>query len=168
MPVFLLDADTMIRADRTFYPRKRFPIFWEWLLAQGKLGLIKIPVEQYEEIVAGSGELVDWLKSKEVREALEFSQEVDAGLVTTVIEKGYAADLDESEVLEIGRDPFLIAHALADQKKRVVVSFEVSKPSKKRKNRKVPDVCADFKIRCVTIFEVVEELDFTTDWKPSA
>ena len=88
MSVFLLDADTMIRADRTFYPRKRFPIFWEWLLAQGTLGSIKIPVEQYEEIVAGSGELVDWLKSKDVRDALEFPHEVDASLVTAVIEKG--------------------------------------------------------------------------------
>ena len=82
--------------------------------------------------------------------------------------QGYAEDLDESEVLEIGRDPFLVAHALADQKRRVVVSFEVSKPSKKRKNRKVPDVCKDFGVRCVTLFDVVEELDFTTDWKPPA
>lgn len=132
MPTFLLDADTMIKADGLYYPRKRFPVFWDWLFAQGDAGAVKIPIEQYEEITVGNGELVDWLKTKDVREALEFSDEVDADLVKQVIEKGYAADLDESEILEIGRDPFLIAHALAAPKERVVVSFEVSKPSKKK------------------------------------
>jgi hypothetical protein len=166
MPTFLLDADTMIKADGLYYPRRRFPVFWDWLLAQGVGGAVKIPIEQYEEITAGNGELVDWLKAKDVREALEFSEEVDPDLVKKVIEKGYAADLDESEILEIGRDPFLIAHALAAPKDRIVVSFEVSKPSKKRQNRKVPDVCKDFGVRCATIFELVHELDFTTDWKP--
>lgn len=166
MAIFLLDADTLIKADRTYYPRKRFPIFWDWLLAQGQSGKIKVPTEQYEEIIAGSGDLVDWLKEKDVRIALEFEEEVDPTLVTSVIEGGYAVDLDESEILEIGRDPFLIAHALRSPKNRTVVSFEVSKPSKKRQNRKVPDVCHDFKIRCITIFEVLEELDFTTEWSP--
>ena len=61
----LLDADTLITGDRTFYPMKRFPVFWNWLLFHGTTGNIKIPQEQYDEITAGKGELVEWLREKE-------------------------------------------------------------------------------------------------------
>ena len=44
--------------------------------------------------------------------------------------KAYAPDLDDSEVEQIGRDPFLISYGLVDTASRVVVSNEVSKPSK--------------------------------------
>ena len=62
--IYLFDADTLIRADRTYYPLKRFPVFWEWLHYNGNISNIKIPIEQYEEIVVGRGGLVDWLKDK--------------------------------------------------------------------------------------------------------
>lgn len=90
-------------------------------------------------------------------------EEANPELVAAVTTKGYAADLDEAELEMVGRDPFLIAHAVAD---RCVVSFDVSAPSKKRANRKVPDVCADFGIKCITLFSLIETLDFTTEWKP--
>jgi Domain of unknown function (DUF4411) len=164
--IYLLDADTVIRADSTFYPLKRFPIFWQWLRHNGTAGNVKIPLEQYEEVTAGQGQLVDWLKEKENREALLFLEEIDPSLVATVTAEGYAADLDETEQEAVGRDPFLIAYGVAAAHSRCVVSFEVSAPSKKRANRKVPDVCAHFGVKCITLFELIETLDFTTDWQP--
>jgi hypothetical protein len=68
--LYLLDADTLIRADSTYYPLSRFPIFWVWLGHHGQLHNIKIPVEQYEEIVAGNGELVDWLQDADTASAM--------------------------------------------------------------------------------------------------
>jgi hypothetical protein len=50
-----------------------------------------------------------------------------------------------------GRDPFLIAYCMADGD-RCVVTTEVSKPRKKRQNRKVPDVCNCFAIACCIRF----------------
>lgn len=164
--IYLFDADTLIRADRTYYPRKRFPIFWLWLEFKGTEGVIKIPFEQYEEITTGNGELVDWLKATETKEALLFVEEADPTVVTNVTENGYADDLDDREQELIGRDPFLISYGLVDPNGRRVVSFENSAPSKQRANRKVPDVCAQFGLSCITLFDVIEELDFTTDWKP--
>jgi hypothetical protein len=162
----LLDADTLIRAEKTYYPRRRFPVFWDWLLHQGKLGNVKIPPEQYGEVVIGRGELVDWLKEEETKEALLLDEEVDVALVADTTVNGYAANLNEAEIETVGRDPFLIAHARTDQANRRVITFEVSKPGKQRANRKVPDVCASLRVQCGTLFDLIEDLDFSTDWKP--
>ena len=65
--LYLLDADTLIRADSTYYPLKRFPIFWTWLIYSSNRGQIKLPQEQYDEVVVGRGELVEWLRVKEIK-----------------------------------------------------------------------------------------------------
>ena len=96
---------------------------------------------------------------------LVLDEEVHAAVVAEVIAKGYAEDLDEAELEQVGRDPFLIAHARTAPAERCVVTFEVSAPSKKRASRKVPDICAGFGIECMTLFGVIEALDFTTDWR---
>jgi hypothetical protein len=166
--IYLLDADTLIRADRTYYPLKRFPVFWEWLRHNGVAGNIKIPLEQYEEVVAGKGQLVDWLKEEESKGALLLAEEADPELVAKVTAEGYAPDLDEAEQETVGRDPFLIAYGLAAPQERCVVSFEVSAPRKVRANRKVPDVCGQLGVKCTTLFDLIEQLDFTTDWVPVA
>ena len=164
--IYLLDADTLIRADGTYYPLNRFPVFWEWLQHNGNAGVIKIPVEQFEEIIVGKGDLVDWLKDEETKKALLFAEEADPRLVSKVTENGYAPDLDESEQEKVGRDPFLISYGYADRKNRFVVTFEVSSPKRQRANRKIPDVCADLGVGCGTLFDLIEALDFTTNWKP--
>lgn len=163
--IYLLDADTLIRADSTYYPLKRFPVFWEWLRYKGFASHVKVPLEQYEEVINGKGELVDWLKDEETKAALLLDEEADPALVAEVTIKGYASDLDEAEQEKVGRDPFLIAYAYASPGERVVVSFEVSAPSKSRANRKIPDICKELGVKPGTLFDVIEALDFTTDWK---
>ncbi|MER2634012.1 MAG: hypothetical protein ABTQ30_09145 [Rhizobiaceae bacterium] len=32
----------------------------------------------------------------------------------------------------------------------------------------MPDVCKDLGVGCCTLFELIEALDFTTDWKPQS
>ncbi len=166
MPIFLLDADTLIRADSTYYPFRRFPVFWDWLRHNGDAGHVKVPLEQYEEVVVGRGELVDWLQVEETKEALLFQEDADPALVAAVTMNGYAPDLDEADQEKVGRDPFLIAYGCVEPDNRVVVTFEVSKPTTRRANRKITDVCNDLGVECRTLFDVIEALDFTTDWKP--
>lgn len=162
--MYLLDADTLITCDNRFYPPKRFKVVWDWLVHHGEAGAIKIPFEQYEEIIVGRGHLVDFLKSKEVKAALLLDEEPDLATVQKVLSKGYADDLDDSELEEIGRDPFLVAYALVE-KSRCVVSFE-TRAKKIRKNKKLPNVCDDFNVRCIDIFKMLEELDFSVNWVP--
>lgn len=163
--LYLLDADTLIRANHLYYPLKRFPVFWNWLQYVGDRANVKVPREQYEEVIAGRGELVEWIKSAHVRDALLLDEEADPALVAEVTQNGYG-ELDENGLEKVGRDPFLISYAFADIDQRSVVTFEVSAPAKQGANRKIPDICKDLNVNCCTLFKLIEDLDFTTDWKP--
>ena len=77
----------------------------------------------------------------------------------------HAPDLSDEEVELFGRDPFLIAYALADPAGRIVVTTEVSKPTLQRAKRRIPDVCRDLGVHCCAPFAFIEALDFATGWR---
>jgi hypothetical protein len=145
--LYLLDANVLITAHNLYYPIDTVPEFWAWLAHKGGSTEVKIPLENYEEVKDGSTDeeqdlLFAWIKNEAITEAILLDEEVDAAAVAHVINHGYAPDLSEDEVLQIGRDPFLVAYALASPENRCVVTTEVSAPSKRRQNRRIPDVCA--------------------------
>jgi len=169
--IYLLDANVLITAHNQYYPINRIPEFWAWLRHMGEAGVIKTPVEIYEEILDGGKDedkdlLLAWCKIEENKAALLFDEEPDQRLVSQVIEQGYADNLTDDELEQIGRDPFLIAYALVSPENRTVVTTEVSRPGKQRQNRKVPDVCAVFGVNCRNTFQLLQTLEFTTGWKP--
>lgn len=159
----LLDANVLITAHNLYYPIQRVPEFWDWLAYMGETGALKMPVEIIEEITEGS-ELAQWLKEGDNYDFLVLDEDVDLELVQTVIEK-YAPDLNDAEIIEVGRDPFLIAYALAHRADRIVVTVEASKPSTTRANRKIPDVCKDLEVRWCNSFQMLTDLDFRTGWR---
>ena len=161
--LYLLDANVLITANRTYYPVERVPEFWDWLVECGNRRQVKIPVEMYEEINKGNDDLRRWLRGN--RDALVLDEEIDAVLVERVTVTGYARDLDDEEVERVGADPFLIAHAFRDRERRIVVTTEVSKPTLERSNRRIPDVCREIGVRCCNTFEFIKALDFTTGWR---
>jgi hypothetical protein len=165
--LYLFDANVLITASNTYYPIDQIPEFWEWLQFQGRGGTIKLPLEIMEEILAGKKEddpLLTWIKDAVNRQALSLDEVIDPDLVSRVVERGYAPDLTDDELEEIGRDPFLIAYGLSAPD-RCVVTTEVSAPGKKRQNRRIPDVCMTLGVECCTPFKVNRELGFKTGWK---
>lgn len=165
--LYLLDASILITAHNSYYPIDRVPEFWEWLLHQGITGKVKIPQEILEEVLEGRAEgdsLLGWLNDCDTKQALSLADEVDPALVQRVVYDGYASDLTDIEVMHIGRDPFLIAHALAEPE-RCVVTVETSSPKKQRQNRKIPDVCKTFTVNCCGPFDLNRALGFRTTWK---
>ena len=163
---YLLDANVVIDADRDYYPIDRVPEFWDWLLYQATQGKIAIPVQMYDEIVAGSGLLVDWLR--ENKTSFVLSLRPDVSKVRNVILKGYTADPTEDEIQKIGKDPFIVAYALVllgNGKETTVVTTEVSKPKAQRANRQLPDVCKTFDVTCINTYTMIKELDFRTSWQ---
>ena len=162
--LYLLDANVLIDANRDYYPIRRVPEFWDWLVDRAAKQQAKIPLEMYEEILKGSEDhLTRWVKDN--RGTLLLKENVDVGLVARVTASGYAPDLDDEEIQRLGRDPFLIAYALRDSVQRIVVTTEVSKPSKERANRRIPDVCRDLGVICHGPFDFINALDFTTSWR---
>ena len=127
---------------------------------------MKIPLEIMEEIQEGrdGDPLIDWVSDAE--DDLRLDEVVDDALVRRVMTEGYAPDLTDIEVEKLGRDPFLIAYGLANGPERCVVTTEVSKPSARRQNRKVPDVCNGLAVGCCGPFELNRALGFRTSWRP--
>ncbi len=145
--LYLLDANVLITAQNLYYPIDSVPEFWSWLVHKGNAGDLKMPIENYEEVKdGGTDEVKDllfaWIKAEEVKAAILFDERADPAIVAKVIDEGYASDLTDDEIVQIGRDPFLIAYALASPADRCVVTTEVSAPRKQRQNRRIPDVCA--------------------------
>ena len=165
--LYILDANILIRAHADYYPIDRVPEFWEWLLHHADAGAVKVPQEILEELEGGNPEgdlLVAFLKPPGIRRTLRLQEEPNPDILANILEVAYGNPNDE-ELEEIGRDPFLIAYAAADQADRTVVSAEVSKPGQRGKKRKVPNACADVSVRCIGPFEFFRELGFSTNWK---
>jgi hypothetical protein len=167
--LYLLDANVLITANSNYYPLDQIPEFWGWVHHQASSNQIKIPREIMEEIKAGKDDdpLLNWLCTPEVEFALLLDEVVDVSLVQHVVSTGYAPDLRDDEVEKIGRDPFLIAYALADPANRTVVTIEVSRPSAQRANRKVPDVCQAVGALSCGPFALNKALGFKTGWGAS-
>jgi Domain of unknown function (DUF4411) len=166
--LFLLDANVLITANSTYYPLDQVPEFWSWVHHQAESNRLKIPREIMEEIKAGRKDddpLLDWICIPEIESALLLDELVDVALVQHVVSTGYAADLSDDEVEKIGRDPFLIAYALADPAERTVVTTEVPRPSAQRANRKIPDVCQNLGAISCGPFALNKALGFRTGWR---
>jgi hypothetical protein len=171
--LYLLDANVLMTAHSTYYPIDAVPEFWHWLTHQADAGMLKMPLETFEEVKDGSRDeerdlLYAWVRTATVRRALVLPGEVRPDLVQQVIEQGYADDLTDDELIQIGKDPFLIAHALEHPARRCVVTTEVSKPSKQRQNRRVPDVCRSVGVQCFDTFAMLRALRFSTAWRDTS
>ncbi len=169
--LYLLDADTLISAKNSYYPIERIPEFWDWLVHHGQQSNIKIPIENYEEFKEPNpkdgkkDDLALWAEKAEVKEALLLNEEAEPDLVARVTYGGYTPNPTDDELIKMGRDPFLISYALKDITNRIIVTAEVSKPSRKGANRHIPDVCNIFGIRCINNFDLIQELNFSTSWE---
>ena len=161
--LYLLDANVLIDANRDYYPIERVPQFWAWLLEMAKSGRVKVPREVYDKVVnAQTDVLSKWLVAN--REVIILDESVPVELVQQVINQRYAADLTDVEHGKLNEDPFLVAYALADIANRHIVTTEISKPTKTRANRHIPDVChyPNFNVLCINTFRMIRDLDFRT------
>ena len=157
--LYLLDANVLIRAHEDYYPLDRIPQFWDWLIEEATASHIKMPFEIHDEIANAKGPLKDWITTTKVENALILDEEVDQVLFNKVLDTAYAPDLTDDELEEAGRDPFLITYGLMGQD-RTIVTKEISKPSKIRGRRKIPDACNIMGIPWVTDFRFYRERNF--------
>jgi hypothetical protein len=167
--IYLLDANVLINANNLYYPIDRVPEYWDWLLHMCKSDKVKMPLEIFEEVKDGpDGQTKDllyaWIQNAEIKKSLILKEEFEITKLQHVVNVGYAKDLTDDEVPQLGRDPFLIAYAL-NNINRCVVTAEISNPEKKRKNRKIPDVCKSLGVRCCDPFALSRLLGFSTNWK---
>jgi Domain of unknown function (DUF4411) len=137
------------------------PQFWEWLLRHATAGDVKMPFEIHDEIATGRGSLPAWIRQQPVKDALILDEQPQADLLDQVINQYGTQPFLDSDLEKMGRDPILIAYALANAD-RVIVTKEVSAPTKKGANRKIPDVCNSLGIKPMKDFDFFRTLGFTT------
>lgn len=162
--LYLIDANVLISAASSFYKFNRVPEYWEWLKHHGEQGNLKIPPEIYKEVTDGKDELATWMRTRHCRDSLMLKEVSDQSTVQKVLDQGYGLNLNEVDLLQIGKDPFLVAHAIGHSN-RCVVTTEFSAPSRKRQNRKVPDVCMTMGVQWMSAPKFWDALDFRTNWK---
>ena len=156
MKVYLLDANVLICAKDLYYEFGRVNQYWEWLISCARQGKVKIPTEIVAELDKGDDALAEWVRQH--RSILELGEAVNVPLFQNVINT-YAPDLNESELENLGADPFLIAYALANVNDRVVVTME-GLGNHIRHNKKIPRVCDELGVKWCSQWEFGRALNF--------
>ncbi len=171
--LYLLDSNVLITANDTYYELERIRPFWDWIRAEAKRNVVKIPREMWDEIRPASEDFRLWLSANQVDLAID---EVHSpSLVESVLLNGYGfnrSDVDDIATIEQTNDAILIAYALANRSNRCIVTLEgVQSPDAphlpKPQNRKIPLVCRRLGVRCIDTFELIRELDFRIPLSPN-
>jgi len=167
--LYLLDANVLITAHNSYYPIGVVAEFWEWLLHNANAGVVKMPLETFEEIKEGGKDqekdlLFKWVSDAETKNALVLDEQVDVALLRQVVSTGYSPSLTDDQIEGLGRDPFLIAYGLKSPSDRVVVTTEVPAPSKQAQNRRIPDACDLVGVSWGSTFDLIRQLNFSTKW----
>jgi hypothetical protein len=158
--MFLLDANVLICCFRDYYPLERIPEYWEWLAYQGDIEVIKVPAAIWDEAQEQEDDLAKWLRDH--RASLLLAGE-NTDLRLPDVLAAYGDNLTEIELERLGADPFLIA--AARELGATVVTKEGSKPRARRANRRIPDICREFAVQCISDHEMIRQLDFRTSWR---
>lgn len=182
---FLLDANLLIEADNDYYPFEAIPHYWNELRNWAIQGRVKMPSQVFREVRADRNRqqtFGKWLKSKDILRHLVLHHKIRSGTLHRVYREGYlqkesgASALDATEIRKVQADAYLVAAAieLASPSRQVtVVTREVPAPSKKRANRRIPDICESLQVRWIDdptfrfekmAFSIKGSIEYGADW----
>lgn len=152
--LYCLDANVLIEAWNGYYSMPLCPSYWEVLQQLGKSSQIFLPDNVAEEITRTQDELSKWLAGSAIPIR---KNTAGAGLALRNI---YAADERHERLVDNIRgrslaDPWVIAHAL--ETGACVVTKEKLTLESNAKRVRIPDVCRNMGVRCITDFEFLRE-----------
>lgn len=154
--MYLLDANTYIHAKNLYYSFDFCPAYWSWLdknFAAGRVASIDMVAN---ELKAGNDELVDWVKDRSEHFLLcdDAKTQKLVGVITQDLMAGDYNQQNRDSFLS-GADPWIIAKAKAMG--ATVVSHE-SRLTQQGKKVKVPNVCQQYGVECISTFELLKIL----------
>lgn len=153
---YCLDTNILIQAWQKYYSQKFCPGYWEVLNQLGDVGQIFIPEEVRDEILKTDDDLSNWVK--ECRIPIIKTNRA----VTENLSKIYSADplhkflVDNTKARSLA-DPWVIAHAMTEN--ATVVTKEIKVTAVSSTKIKIPNVCENMHIRCITDFKMIDELN---------
>jgi hypothetical protein len=153
---YLLDSNTYIQAKNQYYGMEFCPGFWDWLddrFEAGEVGSIELVGKELKE---GNDNLAQWAKERSghfIKHDDDETQAVFAEIVNHVIAHDFNP-ANRDAFLAKG-DPWLIAKAKVLG--ATLVTHEATR-SPLTKKVKIPNVCFEFDVRCISTFEMLREL----------
>ena len=162
MKIYVLDSNFFIQAHRVSYPLDIAYSFWnkvKQLAEEGKIiSIDKVKNEIYKNEDSLKKWCVENLPSdffKDISQVMSAYTEVIEWANTKSIHYTHSA---MSEFLNADEaDAFIVAYALANKEIRIVVTQEISAPSKRNKI-KIPEACDALKVHYVNMIGMFREL----------
>ena len=162
---YLLDTNVFISGAKFYYPMKVFPGFWDWLEYEHKIGEFILIDRVFHELQGGD-DLAIWTRerlkpvSANIREYLDVIQCADGKVLN---QSGERYRREAMEKFAKCADSYLIAHAKAEN--CIVVTYE--KDAQSPKNVKIPTICEDLQVPCITVLELLRTLNPVFTWDSS-
>jgi len=142
---YSLDTSALLEGRVRYYPPDVFPALWDKFEILVGNGHIKATELVREELNKKDDEVLKWVKALDL--FIEVDNEIQA--IVKDIMKQYPKLVAEGGQRSYG-DPFVIA--LAKQHGCAIVTAE---SGGSEKNPKIPYVCRDMGIECITILELI-------------
>ncbi len=152
MTGYLLDTNIFIQAKNLHYGFDFCPAFWDWLIAQNRMGTAASVEKVADELLVGRDDLAAWARERGSDFFLKPDENVLSALRTVSIWANGGRYLPAAVSTFLGlADCWLVAHALAHG--NVVVTHEVAAGSVRK--IKIPDACRALGLRSVTPYAML-------------
>ena len=153
---YLLDSNTYIQAKNQYYGMDICPAYWDWLDQQFELGELGSIDFIGRELKDGNDELAEWAKNRPnhfIANDDAATQQQFMQIVNSVMAGDYNAGNRDNFLAKA--DPWIIAKAKSIG--ATVVSHEAHLISGTKKV-KVPNICKEFEVPCISTFQLLREL----------
>jgi predicted nucleic acid-binding protein len=150
--IFCLDTSAWLDGWVRDYPEEVFPSLWEKLEECIASGRVRCSEEVYVELEKKDDGIHDWLK-KHKQVVVPINEEIQRIVAELLAEHPRLVDTFRQRSQA---DPFVIA--TAEALGAVVVTGE--KPRGKLDIPKIPDVCEQRKIPCISFLQMLRELEW--------
>ena len=162
---YLIDANSLIRPSRAYYPFDFAPSFWQQLRPKISLDKIAVLDKVRDEILKGTDELSAWI-SDLPNECILSTQDIQIiQMYRDVLSFIQQSDQYSEAALRLWSrenvaDPWLIAVAAAYD--YTILSFEQSagRITTRSNNPKLPDVAHHFQVPYTALFDMMRQENF--------
>jgi hypothetical protein len=161
---YILDANVLIQAKRSYYAFDLCPGFWDSLLHHNSNGNLE-SIDRVGGDLSEGDDLDAWKKqssgffaSTESASILKAYKEVNQWVQSQARFSNFEKSKFADDV-----DAWVIAYAKANN--AIVVTHEASAP--KSTKVKIPDVCDHFNIKHINTFDMLKKLEVVFNWEAS-
>ena len=151
---YVLDANVFIEAKNSYYKFDICPAFWDWLIQQNGRSTVYSVEKVYEELQRVDDDLLEWAEQRGEGFFLQPDPATEDALRTVANTVGSGRyDPAATRAFLKTADYYLVAEAYA--KGYTVITREVRSNSRSRSRIKIPNVCDELRITCLSPYDML-------------